>query len=151
MISAILAFTLSAFAAIPNAPVSEAPAPIIASSPDSAEKAASYDLALNYSILDQHFGVPSYTILEGQSASLVKEAGGKKYYLDMLAVNEPADDKAGVLRMVFLAGVLGPNGVKTEVSRSALVARLGKSSRVSVANDEGKSEMSLTVVARKKN
>lgn len=146
MISTLLALSLSAFAAIPSI-TPEVPAAII--KPDGAVT-ATYELSLNYSILDQHFGVPSYVISEGEGASLVKESGGKKYYLDILAVNEPSDNKAGVLRMVFLGGVLNPNGSKTEVSRSALVARLGKTSRLSVASDEGKSEMSIAVVARKK-
>lgn len=119
---------------------------------DAAETDAtdSYELALNYSIQDQHFGVPSFTLKEGEETSLVKAAGGKRYYLDMFAENNESDRKAGNLRMVFVSGVLNPNGSKSEVSRTALVAKLGKTSRASVASDEGKSETSIAVTARKK-
>lgn len=139
--------SLQVNAAIPTELPLEAPGVIKPERP----VAPSFELSLNYSIRDAYFGVPSYTINEGEAASLVKVANGKKYYLDMLAVNEPEDNKAGLLRMVFLAGILNPDGSKTEISRSALVARLGKTSRVSVANEDGKSDMSLAVTARKKN
>ncbi len=144
MIQFVLAAQLT-FAAIPP---QEAPSALV--KPQS-PVTASYDLVLNYSILGEHFGVPAYTIYDGEGASLVKESGGKKYYLDLLAANEPEDTQNGKLRMVFLAGIVNPNGTKTQISRTALVARLGKTSRLSVANEDGKSEMSVAVTARKKN
>lgn len=147
MLQLLLAFGLQAMAAIPEVPADNAPGAIIQ---QKMESNPSYDIALNYSILDQHFGVPAYTITEGEGASLIKESNGKKYYLDMLAANEPEDTKSGKLRMVFLAGILNPNGTKTQISRTALVARLGKTSRLSVANEEGKTEMSLAITARPK-
>lgn len=158
MFELLASLVFVAQAALPVNPTSTAPLSPILEAPQDPTPAAiakpagpvtdSYELSLNYSILTEHFGVPSYVVNDGEGTSLVKEAGGKRYYLDIKADEFQQDKKA--VRMVFLAGILNPDGTKTEVSQASLIARLGQRAKMSVTSDEGKTELSVNVLARKK-
>lgn len=110
-----------------------------------------YNMKVDLSLNGKHIGSPQVTTTAGDQASVIIDSKNQKYFIDVVANEEPAKDggKSGV-NMNFTVGTVSATGKKTVISNAGIIAVENEKAQLSQTNNKGVEEFSLAVVVNRK-
>lgn len=108
-----------------------------------------YDLKMEVSMNGKHVSSPRVITKEGETASITQDSNGNKMFVEVVATEKPTDNKKAI-HMNFVVGTISPTGEKKIEATPQIITMENEKATISVGNKKGKSDFSLTVIAKRK-
>ncbi len=108
-----------------------------------------YDLKIELSMNGKYVSSPRLITEEGKQASITQESEGKKIFIDVIATEKPTGSKQAIL-MKFVIGTISATGEKKIVSTPKIITLENKKAEITIGDQPGKEDLSLSVVATRK-
>lgn len=108
-----------------------------------------YSIKMDVSMKGKQISSPRVLVKAGELASIVQDSNGEKIFFDVVATETATGQKSGIL-MKFAVGTLSKNGERKIISSPEIIAVENEKATITVGDQDGKEDLSLSVVATRK-
>lgn len=109
----------------------------------------SYDLSMNLSLNGKYASSPRLIVKEGEAGTIIQKTKTEHNFIEVVATEKIDQNHKGIL-MKFVVGTIDKNGQRKIIAKPQIVARENETAQITVSTDNGPEELSLSVIAKRK-
>lgn len=103
------------------------------------------DLSLN----GKHISSPRVIVKAGETATITQKTDTEESFIEVVATEGEVQNHKGII-MNFTVGTIGKSGERTIISRPQILAKENEQAQITVGENGGIENLSLTVLATRK-
>lgn len=108
-----------------------------------------YELNMELSMNGKKAFSPKITVMQGEPGIVTHDTSTKKTFIEVVAKEGQIQSHKGIL-MNFVVGYIEQDGTRTILSKPEILAKEDQKAQISVGDKDGKENISLSVVAKRR-